>query len=157
MSKEQAQKALQKARKRLSSYYHPDCGERTEVNDYVIELAAMDPWYFPLNVTDCAGCETAPMDEVMVTKQSTLRDVFVEMRAAVPVSGKVVRFAVIPLIFGIAAATAALLAPMKDPDSVNYPAMLAICGGLGCGAGCFVSRHVFKIFRRMGYFWPDDD
>jgi len=43
MSKEKAQKALRKARKRLSSYYHPECGERTEVNDYVIELAAMDP------------------------------------------------------------------------------------------------------------------
>ena len=154
MSKEQAQNALRNARKRLSSYYHPDCGERTEVNDYVIELAAMDPWFFPLNVTDCDGCETAPMDEVMVTKQSTLRDVFVEMRAAVPMSGKVVRFTVIPLIFGVAAATAAFLAPMKDPDNVNYPAMLAICGGLGCGAGYFVSRNVFKVFRRMGFFWP---
>ena len=93
----------------------------------------------------------------MVTKESTLRDVFVEMRAAVPTSGKAVRFAVIPLIFGIAAATAAFLAPMKDPDSVNYPAMLAICGGLGCGAGYFVSRQVFKILRRLGYFWPADD
>lgn len=152
MSREQAKAAIQQARTELSSYYHPACQTTTEINDHVIVIAALDPWFFPTTHTDCAGCGSAPMTDVVLADKRSVYEAFSSLRKSVPMSGKLMRFLGIPLAFAIIGMCLSPFFPTKA-QAPNRLQIAIFCGAAGFLLGCFAIRYVFKELRRLGLFW----
>lgn len=150
MSREDAETAIRQAQKTINRYYHRACKTKTDVIPGVVEAAVLDPWAFPLFETDCAGCGTAKMKDVVLKDKRTLYAAFKEMRAAVPLSGKLARFAGIPLCIGLLVSPVAFLFP--NPN-VNPLAAMALFGMLGAVGGFYVKSPIFRTLRRAGLFW----
>lgn len=142
--------AIRRALKRMSSYYHPDCKTRTEVSEDLIAMAVLDPWAFPITETECVGCGMAPMKDAYITKQTTVYDAFMELRADVPPAGKVIRFLGIPLVFSVVIGIASFLLPIEGGAGIES---FLVSAFIGFAAGFAATGIVFRMLRRAGLFW----
>lgn len=142
--------AIRRALRNMSSYYHPDCKTRTEVSEDIIAMAVLDPWAFPLSETECVGCGLAPMKDAYITKQRTVYDAFMELRADVPATGKFARFCGVPLLFSVVVGIGSLLLPIQGGVSIESFLVFAF---IGFAAGFAVTGTVFRMLRRAGLFW----
>lgn len=113
-------------------------------------MAVIDPWAFPLSETECVGCGLAPMKDAYITKQSTVYDAFMELRAAVPPAGKMVRFVGIPMVVSVVIGIASLLLPIEGGAGIESFLVFAF---IGFAAGFAATGVVFRMLRRAGLFW----
>ncbi len=141
--------ALQQARALLSSYYHPDCDTETKVDDRVIRIAALDPHSFPLHETDCIGCGTAPMKEVVLKNGQSLYEMFSEMQKLTPVKAQLGKFFLFSVILGPLLAIVGLALPIAKNSWL--PGILG--GGAGFLLGIIVSLLMYRPLRKAGFLW----
>ncbi|MDA0589269.1 MAG: hypothetical protein O2820_17160 [Planctomycetota bacterium] len=90
------------------------------------------------------------MKDAYITKQRTVFDAFMELRADVPATGKFARFCGVPLLFSVVIGTGSLLLPIKGGVSIESFLVFAF---IGFAAGFAVTGAVFRMLRRAGLFW----
>lgn len=148
-----AKRAIAKVQREMQSYRHETCGTDMTVSDDFLELAALDPWYFPIGSAECAGCGSARTCDSTLDDGRTVHEAFMELRRSVPTAGVMMRFVIIPVIgLVLGALVGAILAVVKVGNG-NPAGIFVGAAAVGLVGGYFAIKPLFKELRRMGAFW----
>lgn len=132
----------------LREYEHQTCGTITAVSDDITRKSVLDPYYYGLETTFCAGCRNfVPARECFLENGQTLFETTVKLRKHAPTAFKIVRFVITPLAAGFAGGVLGYLL-------TGYLA-IGVAGALiGLLLGYFLlSRLVATVLRGSGLLW----